>query len=318
MNKLNEAEIIRIFQQRFGRKSKFVPEDVEVIRLGKTIFVTKSDMLVESTDVPLGMKTNQIARKSMVSCVSDFASKGVKPVYATISLAIPRKFSKEKIKDLSHGFMRASKEFSVKIIGGDVNEGKELVIEVSMFGATRKIVNRRGAKADDIIITSGPFGYSSSGLKIILERLRADSKFSKKCKSLVFVPKPRLRFGLAIAKYISSSMDSSDGLSTTLNEMSKQSKKKFVITKLPSNPEIKEFAKANKIRFTDLVFHGGEEYEIVATVSKSNLTKIKRIARIQKVPLYEIGHVTNGQNVIYQQKNKNKIIKDMGWLHFKS
>lgn len=316
MSKLNEAEIIRIFQQRFGRKSKFVPEDVEIIRLDKTIFVTKSDMLVESTDVPQGMKTNQIARKSMVACVSDFASKGVKPTYATISLAIPRSFSRSKISDLANGFMKASKEFGVKIIGGDVNEGKEIVIEVSMFGVTKKIVNRKGARLKDVIITSGPFGYASSGLKIILEHIKADYKFSKKCKNLVFVPKPRLGFGLSIAKYISSSMDSSDGLSTTLNEMSKQSKKKFVITKLPSNPEVKKFADANRIRFTDLVFHGGEEYEIVATVSKNNLSKIKRIAKIQKIPLFEIGYVTSGKNVIYQQKNK--IIKDAGWLHFKS
>lgn len=316
MSKLDEAEIIRIFQQRFGKKSKFVPEDVEVMRLGKTTVVTKSDMLVESTDVPSGMKTNQIARKSIVSCVSDFASKGVKPIYATISLAIPRNFSRSKINALSHGFMKASKEFGIKIIGGDVNEGKEIVIEVSMFGVTKKIVNRKGARLKDVIITSGPFGYSSSGLKIILKHFKANYKFSKKCKNLVFAPKPRLGFGLSIAKYISSSMDSSDGLSRTLNEMSKQSKKKFVITKLPSNPEVEKFADENGIRFTDLVFHGGEEYEIVATVSKSDLSKIKRIARVQKIPLFEIGYVTRGKNVIYQQKNK--IIKDDGWLHFKS
>jgi thiamine-monophosphate kinase len=275
-------------------------------------------MLVESTDVPPGMKASQIARKSMVACVSDFASKGVKPLYSTVSLAIPRKFSQEKIKDLSKGFMNASREFGIKIIGGDVNEGKEIVIEVSMFGITKKIVHRKGAKINDKIITSGPFGYSSSGLKIILEHLKANSKFSKKCKHLVFVPKPRLDFGLSIKNFTSSSMDSSDGLSTTLNEMSRQSKKKFVITNLPSNNEIKKFAETNRINFDDLVFHGGEEYEIVATVPKKNLALIKRIAKIQKVPLFEIGYVTKGKNVIYQQKNRNKIIKDKGWLHFKS
>jgi len=318
MTKLDETRIIKIFQKSFGKKSKFVPEDVEVLRIGKMYFVTKSDMLVESTDVPKGMKIDEIARKSMVACVSDFSAKGVRPLYATVSLAIPRGFSKSKIKKLAHGFMKASKEFGVKIIGGDTNEGKETVIEVSMFGVTQGIVNRKGAKNNDIIVTSGPFGYVSSGLKIILNHCKADPKFTRKSKKQVFVPIPRLKFGLSIARYLSSSMDSSDGLSTTLNEMSRQSSKKFVITKLPSHYDVKKFAKRNKIRFTDLVFNGGEEYEIVATVSSKNLSKIRKIARIQKIPLFEIGYITKGKNVIYQQENKITIIQKRGWLHFKS
>jgi thiamine-monophosphate kinase len=317
MNKLDEIEIIRIFQRRFGKK-KFVPEDVEVLKMGRTIFVAKSDMLVESTDVPLGMKVTEVARKSMVACLSDFACKGIKPQYATISLAIPRRFSKSKVKELSAGFAKASREFGVKIIGGDVNEGKELVIEVSMFGIGKKIVTRRGAKSNNIIITSGPFGYSSAGLSIILKHHKADSKFTKKCKRLVFSPAPKLKFGLAIANYISSAMDSSDGLSNALNEMSRQSGKKFVITKLPTKPEVEEFAQKNKIKLTDLVFCGGEEYEIVATVSQNNLPKIRRTSRMQKIPLFEIGYVTEGKNVVYQEKNKITTIKDCGWLHFKS
>lgn len=318
MTKLDEVKIIKIFQQSFGKKSKFVPEDVEVLMIGKIHFVTKSDMLVESTDVPPGMKIDKIARKSMVACVSDFSAKGVKPLYATVSLAIPRRFSKSKIKKLASGFMKASKEFGVKIIGGDTNEGKEIVIEVSMFGIAQKIVNRKGAKIGDVIVTSGPFGYTLSGLKIILNHYKATSKFTSKSKKQVFMPIPRLRFGLAVARYLSSSMDSSDGLSTTLNEMSRQSSKKFVITKLPSHHDVEKFAKANRIRFTDLVFNGGEEYEIVATVSPKNLSKIRKIARIQKIPLFEIGYVAKGKNVIYQQENKITIVQDKGWLHFKS
>jgi thiamine-monophosphate kinase len=318
MSRLDEAKIIKIFQQSFGKKSKFVPEDVEVLRIGKAYFVTKSDMLVESTDVPTGMKTDEIARKSMVACISDFSAKGVKPLYATVSLAIPRGFSQSKIKKLASGFMKTSREFGVKIIGGDTNEGKEIVIEVSMFGIAQKITSRKGAKIGDVIITSGPFGYTSSGLKIILNHCKADSRFSKKSKKQVFMPTPRLRFGLAIARYLSSSMDSSDGLSTTLNEMSRQSSKKFVITRLPSHQDVEKFAKENRIRFTDLVFNGGEEYEIVATVSPKNLSKIRKIARIRKIPLFEIGHVAKGKNVIYQRENKITIVQDKGWLHFKS
>jgi len=61
--------------------------------------------------------------------------------------------------------------------------------------------------------------------EIFLNHLKADSKFTGKCRKYVNRPTPRLEFGLKIANYISSSMDSSDGLSTTLNEMSRQSRK---------------------------------------------------------------------------------------------
>ena len=318
MSKPDEAEIIRIFQQSFGKKSKFVPEDVEILRMNKVTVIAKSDMLVESTDVPPGMEIKEISRKSMVACVSDFACKGIKPQYATISLAIPKGFSRFKIKELASGFSMASKEFGVKIVGGDVNEGREIVIDVSMFGISKKIIKRGGTKLNDVIITSGPFGYCSAGLKIILNHLKADSKFTRKCKQHVYRPAPRLEFGLRIANYISSSMDSSDGLSTTLNEMSRQSRKKFVITKLPTKPEVEEFAKANKIKLIDLVFCGGEEYEIVATVPEHYLKKVREIAKTYKIPLFEIGYVAEGRNVVYRQENKLIPIKDCGWLHFKS
>src|SRR6267143_6568740 len=296
MSKLDEAEIIRIFQQSFGKKSNFVPEDVEILRMNEVTVLAKSDMLVESTDVPPGMKIKEIARKSMVACVSDFACKGIRPQYSTISLAIPRGFSRSKIKELASGFSTASKEYGVKIVGGDVNEGKEIVIDVSMFGISKKIVKRSGARINDFIITSGPFGYCSAGLKIISSHLKADAKFTKKCKKHMNKPIPRLEFGLGISDYISSSMDSSDGLSATLNEMSRQSRKKFVITKLPTKPDVEKFAKTNKIKLTDLVFCGGEEYEIVATVSRHNLDKVRQIAKMYKTPLCEIGYVTKGKS----------------------
>ena len=62
-------------------------------------------------------------------------------------------------------------------------------------------------------------------------------------------------------------MDSSDGLSTTLNEMSNQSKKKFVITRMPSENDVFDFASSSRLNANDLILNGGEEYEIVATVN---------------------------------------------------
>jgi len=314
MSKLNEKKIINLFQNRLGNAG-FVPEDVEFFKIGKNNLVTKVDTLVESTDVPPGMKLDDVARKSVVSCVSDFAAKGVKPIFGIISLTIPKRFSKLNIESLAKGFQKATKEFQVKILGGDTNEGKELVINFSLFGVSEKIAKRSGAKTNHVIITTGPFGYSAAGLSILLKNKKCSKKFKVKAKRAVFKPNCRLMFGLKNKNYFSSSMDSSDGLSTTLNEMSIQSKKRFVITKMPSENDVFDFASSNRLNVNDLIFNGGEEYEIVATVSTSNLPKIKKYAKRNQVKLYEIGYVTKGKGVFYKKDGKLVRIKDEGWQH---
>ena len=316
MTKLSEKKIIELFQNRLGNTS-FVPEDVESFKIGKEQLIVKVDTFVESTDLPPRMKLDDAARKSIVSCVSDFAAKGVRPIFGIVSLTIPKKLSRSNIQNLAKGFQSAAKEFELKILGGDTNEGKELVITFSLFGTTKKIVNRSGAKTDHVIITSGSFGYTGAGLSILLKNKKATKKFGAKAKNAVFKPRCRLLFGLKNKKHLSSGMDSSDGLSTTLNEMSSQSKKKFVITSMPSENDVLEFAKSNKLNSNDLILNGGEEYEIVATTSKSNLTKVKNNARKHRIKLYEIGYVTKGRGVFYKKNGKFVRMKDGGWKHLK-
>jgi thiamine-monophosphate kinase len=166
-----------------------------------------------------------------------------------------------------------------------------------------------------VIITSGSFGYTGAGLSILLKNKKSSKKFGTKAKNAVLKPKCRLVFGLKNKKYFSSSMDSSDGLSTTLNEMSNQSKKKFIVTRMPSENDVFEFAVSNKLDPNDLILNGGEEYEIVATTSKYNLPKIKKYAKKHKINLYEIGYVTKGRGVFYKKNGKMVKMKDKGWQH---
>ena len=167
MKKLDETEIIKIFQKGFGKK-KFESEDVEIFNLGKNKIITKTDTLVESTDIPSKMELSDAARKSIVACVSDFAAKGVKPRYGMISINLPMTISRPKINKIVSGFKKACKEFDISIIGGDTNGGKEVVFNVCLFGTTDKIVTRKDSKKGDLIFVTGPFGYTSTGLNILL------------------------------------------------------------------------------------------------------------------------------------------------------
>ena len=88
---------------------------------------------------------------------------------------------------------------------------------------------------------------------------------------------------------------------------------------LPSiNQDVLDFARVNKISPVDLVFHGGEEYEIVATINPKNLSRVKANAKRQKISLFEIGHVSKGSGLVYKTGSKTIRIKNKGWLHFRS
>jgi thiamine-monophosphate kinase len=317
MSKLDERQIIKIFQKKFLPK-KFVSEDVETFRVGKNFGVIKTDTLVASTDAPPGMSPSQIARKSIIAPVSDFAVKGVRPLYCIVSVSLPRNYPKSKILQLADGFRKASREFGLQIIGGDTNEAKDLVISVTLFGFAKKITRRSGARNGDLIVVSGPFGATAAGMKIVLYGKTASPTFKKLAKKAVFCPTAHLSFGIEVARYLTSAMDSSDGLSTTLHEMSRQSNKRFVISHIPKEDGLDDFAKANRLDPTDLVFNGGEEYEIVGTVSSKDLPKLKKTAAAKKINLMQIGTVQRGVGVFLQKKRGFIRIRDLGWSHFRN
>lgn len=310
MANLDERRVIEIFQRIFGNK-KFVSEDVETFRIGKNFGVIKTDTLVAGTDVPPKMKLADVARKSVVASVSDFAAKGVQPLYCIISASLPKNFTSSKVAQLARGFRAAAKEFGFSILGGDTNRAKELVISVTLVGMAGKITHRGSARIGDIIFVTGPFGLSPAGLEIILNGKKASPKFQNMAKKSVFCPTPRLGFGIRASGLLSAAMDSSDGLSTCLVEMARQSKKKFVLTLAPGADGLEEFARKNRLDFLDLIFNGGEEYELVCAVSPRNFGKIKKIARGQRIRLIEIGRVKKGSGVVLQ---KAEII-DRGWSH---
>jgi thiamine-monophosphate kinase len=316
MTKLDESSIIEIFQTRLGKK-KFVSEDVEIFNLGKNKIVAKTDTLVESTDIPPKMRLSDAARKSIVACVSDFAAKGVKPKYGIISINLPKTISRSKINEIASGFRKACNDYDISILGGDTNQGKEIVFNVCIFGTTDKIVTRKGSKNGDILFVTGPFGYTAAGLNMLLGKKKGKESFTKKSIKSVINPKPKLDFGLKNKKYFSSSMDSSDGLSTTLNEMSKQSKNKFVINNIPAMKALEDFAKSQKLNLNDLIFHGGEEYEFIFTIPPKHRNIIKKNAKMCKTPIIEIGHVTSGKGVFVEKQDSVVRLKDLGWKHFR-
>lgn len=337
MTKLNEKEIVELFFSRIVNKSiyKGTRDDVVIIplkfRQEKANLALKCDMLVEGTDVPDLMQPWQISRKSVLASVSDFAAKGIRPNYCLISIGISKSYDNNDIESLILGFQKASKEFKVEIIGGDTNQSKELVIDCALIGlinmSTKNIPARHGARPGDLIVVSGKFGYTSSAFKILSSpSITTTRKFKSKALSSILNPKPNFKFGFALASFFSSSMDSSDGLSASLYELAQQSNVDFLISNLPTSRDVYSFALGNSSSIEDLVFFGGEEYETVATVPRSEFSHMESKARGKQIKTYAIGEVTDksekmGGNV-YLNLNvdgtQRRLLKNKGYMHFSS
>lgn len=322
-----EEQIIKIISAKLGLNSRFFPlDDVALINtatLGISkqprLLAFKCDMLVGSTDVPPSMLPAQIARKSLVSCISDFAAKGILPSSCLLSLGIPKLTSLEFIKSLAQGFLNASVEFGMNILGGDTNHSREFVIDCSMLGHTSLPISRipvqSGARPGDIIVTSGPFGQTAAGLKIILDHAEANGQSKARFISAVMMPEPRLKFGVVLGRHMSSSIDSSDGLAYSLYRIATKSKVDFVIKRIPIAAGIKQFALENKLNCENLVMYGGEEFEIVGTIPSKEIRTVKRLANSAKIKLIEIGKVSkgNGRVLVTKEDDSLEELEDRGF-----
>ncbi|MEM2889063.1 MAG: thiamine-phosphate kinase [Candidatus Bathyarchaeia archaeon] len=298
-------------------------DDLSAVKIGKNaLAVVKTDMLVGKTDVPPGMSLRQAARKAVVMNVSDFAAKGVKPLAALVSLGLPKNFDEENIRQIGLGLNEGAREYEAYIIGGDTGEASDLVISCSLFGLCEKqiLVKRSTAKPGDIVAVTGEFGKTAAGLKILLEKLDVPEGIRRPLTEAVFWPKARLKEGITLAEagFLSSSIDSSDGLAWSLHELSVASNVGFKIDFVPLASEALELARLFNLNPLDLGLYGGEEYELVVTVKRELWDKAKKAMESLGGKLIRIGEVVEEKKLIVKIDGETTPIEPKGWEHFKS
>jgi thiamine-monophosphate kinase len=315
---LDEETIIKILWGGFGKTSRDPFNDDAAWlanQRGKKFLVGKADMFVAATDAPPQMNPVQMAEKSIVACVSDLAAKGVSPKSCLISLGLPRQLAtKSFVTSLAKGFSQAEADYKLKIIGGDTNATSvDLVIDCSLFGFSNSLVLRRGSKPADLVGVSGKFGAQPAGILILLEKATSNqTAFEKIAIDSVLEPKARLDVGVKAARFLTSCIDSSDGLAISLYHLAESSGQDFSLDRLPIASGVEQFASENGLNYEELVLFGGEEYELVCTYPK------KYELTLSKLGVKTIGVVTEKRNEKPEVRFEGKTVPRKGWVHFKS
>ncbi len=219
------------------------------------------------------MSYKQIAKKSMLINISDAIAMNAKPKYALIGIKLPKKISHLQMKEIKDGFDEVCKKYGLKIIGGDTVAGDKLDISITIISYTKKPIKRKGLKKGQLLAYTGDIGNSKKDLDRLLKGLtiRKNSKF--------ITPKLRDKFFYKASKYITSSLDISDGLSKDLSRLSDINKVGFKFLK--------------KIPKSKLC--SGEEYEMLFSFRKRDKSKIEWIGKKTKTPICIFAKATKGK-----------------------
>lgn len=314
VRKIGEFGLIKRISRRIKDKNvrTQIGDDTAVIKIGGKFVLFTTDTLVEDDHFsPKWSSPFQTGKKAMEINVSDIAAMGGEPKYALISLCLKKDERVEWVDKLYRGIYSVARKYGFEIVGGNITHGKQTVIDVSMLGETKKPVLRSGAKTNDLICVTGDLGKSQAGLELL-------SKFGRKAKRFVISkshlePRARLKESRIISKFARSMIDVSDGLSSEVVHICKLSRKGAVIhkEKIPISKQTKLAAGLLKKDPIDFALHGGEDFELVFTVSRKNLDKLRR-----KLKFSVVGKILPKREGIHLLDKGRKRKLGKGYDHF--
>lgn len=308
-----------------------VGDDAAVLdHFGRQTVVT-NDLLLEGVHFDLSYTPlKHLGYKSVVVNLSDVYAMNAVPTQIVIGLAFSNRFSLESLDEFYAGVRAACDEYNVDLVGGDTSTAqKGLIISITAIGevAPDAFVRRNTARSGDLICVSGELGGAFLGLtllereKTIFNETGAQPDLEGQSYIVGRLLKPEARKDIieyfAEAEIMPTAMiDVSDGLSSDILHICKQSAVGCVLyeDKIPFNEEAKEFAYKLQLDPTACALSGGEDYELLFTVTQTDYEKIKTNPSVSI-----IGYITEegeGHTLITRGGAKHPLVAQ-GWNHMK-
>ena len=321
-----------------------VGDDCAVLHYPDKEILVTTDMLMEGVHFDLTYTDLQhLGYKSAMVNISDIFAMNGTPRQLTVSLAISKRFSVEDIEQFYSGLRLACDKWGVDIVGGDTTSSYTgLAISITCIGEAKKedIVYRNGAKETDLICVSGDLGAAYMGLQLLereknvyyqqveeakkagnQQRMKELENFQPDFSGKEYLLQRQLNAearGDIINKvreagiHPTSMMDISDGLSSELMHICKQSHVgcRIFEKQIPIDYQTAVMAEELNMNVTTCALNGGEDYELLFTVPIGDHEKIMEMEDV-----HLIGHITKESlgHVLVTRDNQEFELKAQGW-----
>ena len=311
---IREFDLIRALHRCHGRRSSSViqgiGDDAAIItsQAGQWTVLT-TDLLTEGIHFDLRTATQfDVGFRAAAANLSDIAAMGGTPQHLLVSLAIPRIGTSRQVHQLYRGMMAACRPHHVGLIGGDMStssSGWFLSLTLTGIVPPRQALLRSGAQVGDFLYVSGTIGDSLAGLRLLNEppfrtmpHRRAAALSNRHRQFLIerhLRPTARVTEGqwLSTHRLATAAIDISDGLSGDLRHICEQSRvgAEIDLRALPLSTACRAYAATRKLNQADLALTGGEDYELLFTVSPRQRARLDRMVSKKGFALTCIGNI---------------------------
>ena len=300
--------------------------------------IITTDTLVESIHFDLDyFDPWHLGRKTAAVNLSDAGAMGGNPRWAFLNLAVRPGMTDRFWDSFSKGLLSRLSEYGVSLVGGDtVSAPDRLSLSLTLIGEVKKgkWLSRSHAQPDDLIYCSGNLGEAAAGLELLRKYKEKRSPFKDRkrahrisravLKRLVnkhLDPEPRVTLGQALAAngMVQTAIDVSDGIATDLAHICKNSRVGAEVRarEVPVSRALKRTSGILGISPLNLALTGGEDFELLWTVSQKNESEVRKIAaKILGYRPFRIGKIVQGDRVILKTSQGAKDITYQGYEHY--
>ncbi|KJD35278.1 thiamine-monophosphate kinase [Tamlana sedimentorum] len=318
------------FKIKHSTTIKGIGDDAAVLDFKKQIVVT-TDLLVEGVHFDLSyMPLKHLGYKSVIVNLSDVYAMNAKATQVTISIAVSNRFPIEALEAIYAGIETAAKIYNIDVIGGDTTSSNTgLLISVTAIGEVEadQVVYRNGAKPNDLLVVSGDLGAAYMGLQVLereKEVFKVNPNNQPDLEPYTYIVERQLKPEARkdIIKLLSelevkptAMIDISDGLSSEIMHLCKQSKVGCDLyeNKIPLDPQVISTCEEFNIDSTTVALNGGEDYELLFTITQQDFPKIKANPNLSVIGF--IKEEKEGLHLITRADTKIPL-KAQGWKNF--
>lgn len=335
LSNLGEFGLIEHLTKNFKIKQKStikgIGDDGAVLGFKNKKIVVTTDLLVEGVHFDLSyMPLKHLGYKAVIVNLSDVYAMNAKATQVTVSIAVSNRFPLEALEDLYVGIETAASIYNVDVVGGDTTSSTTgMLISVTAIGEVENNgeVYRNGAKPNDLLVVTGDLGGAYMGLQV-LEREKEVYKVNPNNQpdlepySYIIERQLKPEARKDIFKLLNdlkvkptAMIDISDGLSSEVIHICRQSEVGCDLyeEKIPLDPQVISTCEEFNIDSTTVALNGGEDYELLFTISQDDYPKIKANPNFSV-----IGHIKEKSAGIHlvTRADVRIPVKAQGWKNF--